>query len=71
MKVNTKKLNSIMIDRGINGKQLADLTGVQNSTISVMRNDKGGCSFENLVKIAQALDVDFFELVSPEVRCYR
>ena len=71
MKINSKKLNEIMENRNINGKMLSDQSGVQTSTISVMRSGKGGCSFESLVKIAAALNVDFFELVSPEVRCYR
>lgn len=71
MKINSLKLIGIMNDRGLSCKELAELAGVDPSKISRARNGKEGCSFENLLKITTALGIDFFELVPPEVRCYR
>ncbi len=54
-----KKLNHILIEKGMTKKELAEKAGISQNTIQNMRNSK--ISFRNMVKIADALDVSLDE----------
>lgn len=54
-----KKLNHILIEKGMTKKELAEKAGISKNTIQNIRNSK--ISFRNMVKIADALDVSLDE----------
>ena len=54
-----KKLNHILIEKGMTKKELAKKAGISQNTIQNIRNSK--ISFRNMVKIADALDVSLDE----------
>lgn len=54
-----KKLNYILIEKGMTKKELAEKAGISQNTIQNIRNSK--ISFRNMVKIADALDVSLDE----------
>lgn len=54
-----KKLNHILIEKGVTKKELAEKAGISKNTIQNIRNSK--ISFRNMVKIADALDVSLDE----------
>ena len=54
-----KKLNHILIEKGMTKKKLAEKAGISKNTIQNIRNSK--ISFRNMVKIADALDVSLDE----------
>ena len=54
-----KKLNHILIEKGMTKKELAEKAGISQNTIQNIRNSK--ISFRNMVKIADALDVSLDE----------
>lgn len=54
-----KKLNQILIEKGMTKKELAEKAGISQNTIQNIRNSK--ISFRNMVKIADALDVSLDE----------
>lgn len=54
-----KKLNHILIEKGMTKKELAEKAGISKNTIQNIRNSK--ISFRNMVKIADALDVSLGE----------
>ena len=54
-----KKLNHILIEKGMTKKELAEKAGISQTTIQNIRNSK--TSFRNMVKIADALDVSLDE----------
>ena len=47
-----KKLNHILIEKGMTKKELAEKAGISKNTIQNIRNSK--ISFRNMVKIADA-----------------
>lgn len=56
----SKTIKKIMIDRGVNIKQLAEMSGKSQSTMyNTFYNDeksqRNGMSFENVVELANAL----------------
>lgn len=65
-----ENLNEILIHKGINQRQLSEMTGISTSTISDYINGKKMPSCEFIVKIVYALDsirfsrnVDYFDLL--------
>ena len=54
-----KKLNHILIEKGMTKRELAKKAGISETTIQNIRNSK--TSFRNMVKIADALDVSLDE----------
>ena len=54
-----KKLNHILIEKGMTKRELAEKAGISQNTIQNIRNSK--ISFRNMVKIADALDVSLDE----------
>ena len=54
-----KKLNHILIGKGMTKKELAEKAGISQNTIQNIRNSK--ISFRNMVKIADVLEVSLDE----------
>lgn len=54
-----KKLNHILVEKGMAKKELAEKSGVSSRTIQNIRNES--ISWKNMVKIADALDVSLDE----------
>ena len=54
-----KKLNHILVEKGMTKKELAEKSGVSSSTIQNIRNES--IAWKNMVKIADALDVSLDE----------
>ncbi len=54
-----KKLNHILIEKGMTKKELAEKAGISKNTIQNIRNSK--ISFRNMVKIADVLEVSLDE----------
>lgn len=54
--------------KGISQQGLADKVGIDRSTISRIENDEIDTTIDNAIKIANALDVGLFELVSKDLR---
>ena len=54
-----KKLNHILIEKGMTKKELAKKAGISQNTIQNIKNSK--ISFQNMEKIADALDVSLDE----------
>jgi len=54
-----KKLNHILIEKGMTKKELAEKSGISQNTIQNIRNSK--ISFRNMVKIADVLEVSLDE----------
>ncbi len=54
-----KKLNHILIEKGMTKKELAEKAGISQNTIQNIRNSK--ISFRNMVKIADVLEVSLDE----------
>lgn len=62
------KLRSLIESRNITQKQLAQMTGLRESTISsIARNAQTAINYEHLSKIAEALEIqDIRELIDFE-----
>ncbi|HEM3656798.1 TPA: helix-turn-helix transcriptional regulator [Streptococcus suis] len=54
-----KKLNHILVEKGMTKKELAKKANISPNTIQNIRNER--ISFQNMVKIADALDVSLDE----------
>ncbi|HEM3628868.1 TPA: helix-turn-helix transcriptional regulator [Streptococcus suis] len=54
-----KKLNHILVEKGMTKKELAKKANISPNTIQNIRNER--ISFWNMVKIADALDVSLDE----------
>ena len=54
-----KKLNHILIEKGMTKRELAKKAGISETTLQNIRNSN--ISFRNMVKIADALDVSLDE----------
>ncbi|WP_430625481.1 helix-turn-helix domain-containing protein [Streptococcus suis] len=66
-----KKLNHILVEKGMTKKELAKKANISPNTIQNIRNER--ISFWNMVKIADALDVslDEFRKVSYDYKTNR
>ena len=62
-----KKLNHILIEKGMTKKELAEKAGISKNTIQNIRNSK--ISFRNMVKIADVLDVSLDEFRKEATAC--
>lgn len=62
MKINSKNLLLGMVDARLNGKQLAEKTGLTEYTISKVKNG-GSCDIDTAYKIADALNIPAKELI--------
>lgn len=62
MKIDRKKLVSLMMDHEMNGVQLAKKSQVSRNTISAIRHGKT-CSIETATKIANAFSMSTEELL--------
>ena len=59
-----EKIKELRESKGISQYRLAELTGINRSTIN--RNDNGSIqkiSFDNLLKICEALEIDIKEII--------
>ena len=56
------RLKELLKEKGVNGKQLADMVGVSQPAISEFVTNKSHPRPELLLKIATALDVDLKDL---------
>lgn len=65
MKISYKKLWKLLIDRELNKKQLAELSGISQYTVNKMTHGDN-VNTETLVKICTALKVDIGEIASLE-----
>ena len=54
--------------KGISQQGLADKVGIDRSTISRIENDEIDTTIDNAIKIANALDVNLFDLVGKDLR---
>ena len=53
------RLKEVLEERGIKQKELAELTGIRESTISdIVRGSRTVINFEHLGKIAEALKIE-------------
>lgn len=57
------RLKSVLAEKQLTGKWLAEHIGKTENTISKWYSNKGQPSLENLVEIAHTLDVDVRELL--------
>ena len=58
----SENLNRILNEQGMTHYRLAQITGITHSAMSLYRNDKRKPHFDNLKKIANALNVLVDEL---------
>ena len=58
-----ENLQDILNEKGIKQRELSELTGIPASSISFYINGKAMPSAEVIVKIAYAIDVDYFDLL--------
>ncbi|MGO3373814.1 helix-turn-helix domain-containing protein [Brochothrix thermosphacta] len=65
MKISYKKLWKLLIDKEINKKQLAELSGISQYTVNKMTHGDN-INTETLVKICTALQVDIGDVTSLE-----
>ncbi|CAK1253025.1 helix-turn-helix transcriptional regulator [Fructobacillus tropaeoli] len=63
MPITYKKLWKLLIDKEMNKGQLRELSGVSPNVIAKLGKD---VAMESLIKIAEALEVDFGDIVSIE-----
>lgn len=66
MKINKKVLTILMMDEGIDNKQLSAKSGVSITRISNIKNGQN-TTYETVCKIADALNVDVMTLINGEV----
>lgn len=62
MRVNRKKLVLAMLEKDINQKQLAEISGVSRVTIGAIKSGKS-CADQTAYKIAKALEMPLEKLV--------
>ena len=65
MPISYKKLWKVVIDKDMNKTQLKEAAGVSTNVIAKLGKDEP-VSMESLVKIAEALKVDFGDIVNIE-----
>lgn len=65
MKISYKKLWKLLIDKELNKKQLAELSGISQYTVNKMTHGDN-VNTETLVKICTALQVDIGDVTSLE-----
>ncbi|MCM6930975.1 helix-turn-helix transcriptional regulator [Enterococcus italicus] len=65
MPISYKKLWKVLIDKDMNKTQLKEAAGVSTNVIAKLGKDEP-VSMESLVKIAEALKVDFGDIVNIE-----
>ena len=70
MKINKKVLTILMMDEGIDNKQLSAKSGVSITRISNIKNGQN-TTYETVCKIADALNVDVMTLINGEVAIKR
>lgn len=57
-----ERLRRLRAERGLSGRQLADMAGVQLQTIWKLEQERGSCSCESLAALAEAFGVEMGEL---------
>ena len=62
MRINSKSLALIMIDKDMSSELLAQESGLSKGTLSAIKNGKS-CSLGTLKKLSRALDVDTERLI--------
>ncbi|GAX47580.1 helix-turn-helix domain-containing protein [Pseudolactococcus reticulitermitis] len=65
MPISYKRLWKLLIDKDLNRTQLKELSGVSANVIAKLGKDEP-VAMESLVKIAEALKVDFGDIVNIE-----
>ena len=59
-----EKIKELREDKGISQYRLAELTGINRSTINRYENGSiQKISFDNLIKICEALEIDIKEII--------
>jgi transcriptional regulator with XRE-family HTH domain len=66
MKLNLKKFEIVIARNCMSIKKLSKKSGVQEATISKIKNNKQKASIVTIGKLAKALDVDVLEIVDQE-----
>lgn len=66
MKLNITSLKIEMVKKRMNQNKLAELSGVNKTTISLLMTQKQRGSIQTWEKIAKVLDVNVFDLVETE-----
>lgn len=59
------RIKELLKEKGISGKQLAQILNVTENSISLILNNKRQPRFETLIEIAKVLDVDIRDLFLP------
>lgn len=59
------RIKELLKEKGISGKQLAQILNVTENSISLILNNKRQPRFETLLDIAKVLDVDIRDLFLP------
>lgn len=59
-------LKAIRLSRGLNQKDLAEMAGVQQATVSKVENGFDGVTLRTLKALAEALRVDVMDIISDD-----
>lgn len=62
MKINTKKLNLLLVEKNMTAIELAKRSGICYQSISIIRQ-RGTCQPPTLAKLAKGFDIDPVELI--------
>lgn len=66
MKLNITSLKIAMVKKKINQNKLSELSGVNKTTISLLMTNRQRGSIQTWEKLANALDVNVFDLTESE-----
>lgn len=66
VRINTEKVKVAMIKKGMNGKKLAEKTGISILTVYGIINDIRDVRLSNYVKLCHALGVSLDEFIEVE-----
>lgn len=61
-----KRLKELRAERSLTQEKLAELVGIEPASIGMIEIGKRAPSFKTLQKIAEALDIQYFELFKAE-----
>lgn len=57
-----KRLKELRTEKGITQEKLAEMVDIETATVGMIEIGKRATSFKTLQKIAEALDIQYFEL---------
>lgn len=64
MKINAEKLKIAMAEKCLTNKELCQLAGIGNLTLTMIKANKRDCRLSTVGKIAKALDIPVSELIA-------